>query len=86
MSWSLQPDLVCVLGPVVANAMEGQCRRTGGINLASQFQIKTMGECKKEGCVDFEAQKIPDHSVLMWNLALAGNWWMHAGQEDKECC
>ena len=37
-----------------------------------------MVECKKEGCEDFEAQKVPDHSVLMWNLALAGNWWMQA--------
>ena len=39
-----------------------------------------MVECKKEGCVNLEAQRVVDHSVLMWNLALAGGW-MHAGQD-----
>ena len=28
--------------------------------------------------MDFEAQRVPDHSVLMWNLALAGSREVHA--------
>ena len=47
-------------------------------NLVSQFQVKTMTECEEEGCVDFEAQRVPDHSVLMWSLALAGSGEVHA--------
>ena len=37
----------------------------GDLNLVSRFQVKTMMKCEEEGCVDFEAQRVPDHSVLM---------------------
>ena len=37
-----------------------------------------MAECEEEGCVDFVAQRVPDHSVLMWSLALAGSLEVHA--------
>ena len=39
----------------------------GDLDLVSRFQVKTMVECEEEGCGDFEAQRVPDHSVLMWN-------------------
>ena len=48
----------------------------GNLNMVSQFQVKTMAKLElgeKKGCMNFEAQRVPDHSVLMWNLALAGN-------------
>ena len=43
------------------------------LNMVSQFQVKTMSEYEEEGGMDFEAQRVPDHFVLMWNLALAGS-------------
>ena len=48
------------------------------LNMVSQFQVKKMSECEEEGGMDFEAQRVPDHSVLMWNLALAGSREVHA--------
>ena len=50
----------------------------GDLNMVSQFQVKTMAECEEEGCMDCETRRVPDHSVLMWNLALAGNREVHA--------
>ena len=46
--------------------------------MVSKFQVKTMVECAEEGGMDFEAQRVPDHSVLMWKLALAGSRDVHA--------
>ena len=50
----------------------------GDLDLVSRFQVKTMVECEEEGCGDFEAQRVPDHSVLMWNLAVAGSQGVQA--------
>ena len=49
----------------------------GDLNVLSQFQIETMAECEEEGSMDLESQRVPYHSVLLCNLALAGNREVH---------
>ena len=42
-----------------------------------------MVECEEEGCGDFDAQRVSDHSGLMWNLAVAGSQGVQAKKVEN---
>ena len=45
------------------------------LDIIEEFRIVTMTDCQEEMKMEVEAERIPDHSILLWELKGEGGSW-----------